>query len=723
VTHHSPRAIRYAFLHCLVLLGYLLLTVLMTWPLARQLTTAIPGDSFDGWQNYWNLWWMKVALVERQQSPFVTDLLYYPTGVGLYFHTLNPFNGLLTLPIQLSGSLFLAYNAVVFFSWVTGGYGVYLLTLWLLKVTYAPPRPLQPATHYAAFLAGVIFTFAPFHMAHLLGHMQVISLEWIPFYVLYLLKAVSHSRHGQPWLRHALMAGLFLTLTGLCDWYFVLYLFFFTLLVILWQLFSGLWGNQKSQLQTLGSAFLPPVVAGICMLLLLSPVLIPMVREALQFSFMVRPTSDLYTLSASLLDFLVPNRLHTFFRPASFTWPGNQLAPISERTISLGYLPLLLALIALWRRPKQTRFWLIMAGVFLLLALGPRIHLGNITEADIPTHMTTTTPEWTPFALLNRSVPFMRISRSVSRYALMVQLAVAVLAGIGLGALLQRRRNAIAALLAGFALVIILGEFWVAPYPMSPPDTPAFYTQLRAMPDVRAILNLPMNYDRPGYLLYQTVHQKPLAVAYISRDDPRTLTERIPVLQQLRHLGPDILVGDPGTLGRTVLTDLGIDIVIQDRYKMPGGLERTYTEELANAIFADEPPLYADDRITVHRVQPPVASVPYLMLGPLNWGQLEQTESGVRRALIGQPALLQLVHAPAQSQLRLRYQTLPNVDLQIRLVDGQTLATFPAAPAGAAVTVDLGNNAAGTTIDLALIASQASGVWIEAAWLETATTR
>jgi len=707
-------------IHWLVLLGYLLLTILMTWPLVTQLTTAIPGDSFDGWQNYWNLWWIKTALVDHQQTPFVTDLLYYPTGVGLYFHTLNSFNGLLTLPIQLSNSLFLAYNTVIFFSWAIGGYGVYLLVRSGefgvgsgQRVYSAFPTP------HSAFVAGAIFTFAPFHMAHLLGHMQVLSLEWIPFYVLYLLKAVTHSRAGKPWVRHALMAGLFLTLTGLCDWYFVLYLCFFTGLFILWQFLPTPWGSVgHSALRTPHSALLPPLLAGAFMLLLLSPVLIPMVREAVQFSFMVRPTTDLYIFSASLLDFLVPNRLHTLFRPASLTWPGNQIAPVSERTISIGYIPLLLAGVAIWRWRRQSRFWVVAAIFFLLLALGPRIHLGNITEADIPVTMSTTTTEWTPFALLNRTVPFMRISRSVSRYALMVQLCVAVLAGMGLNALLPRRRGVIASLLTGGVLLLILAEFWVAPYPMSPPDTPAFYTQLRDMTDVRGVLNLPMNYDRPGYLLYQTVHQKPLAVAYISRDDPRTLTERVPVLQHFRHLGSDILAVDPVQVGRTVLTDLGIDLVIQDRYKMPGGLERSYTEELANAIFADEPPLYVDDRITVHRVQPPITPTPYLVLGAFNWGPLEQRgPGGMRRLLTGQPAALYLHHLPPQSWLRLQYRTLPGVDLQIQLATGETLANLPSAPTRSEVAVDLFTviEAAAATdrVDLDLIASQPNGVWIE----------
>ncbi len=86
----------------------------------------------------------------------------------------------------------------------------------------------------SAFVAGSIFTFSPFHMAHLLGHMQVMSFQWIAFYILYLLRATVAVRSGRPWLRNSLMAGLFLVFTGLCDWYFVFYLLIFTGLLLLW---------------------------------------------------------------------------------------------------------------------------------------------------------------------------------------------------------------------------------------------------------------------------------------------------------------------------------------------------------------------------------------------------------------------------------------------------------------------------------------------------------
>lgn len=730
--------------HIVVLLLYLFLTVAMTWPLVLHLTTAIPGDGFDGWQNYWNQWWIKVALVERQQTPFVTDLLYHPTGVGLYFHTLNPFNGVITLPVQLSFGLIPAYNAVVLLSWVLGGYGVYLLTQWILHSPLAIPHSAFRTPHpaFPAFFAGLVFTFSPFHSAHLLGHMQVMALQWIPFYALYLLRALQARTLGQPWLRSALMAGLFLTLAGLCDWYFVLYLFFFTGIALFWFVVQRLKRVRRqfervkvpqSALSALFASFLPVCMAGVVFLALLAPILVPMMREALQFRFMVRPATDLYLLSASVMDFLVPNRLHTLFRPDSFSWPGNQVAPVSERTISIGYLPLALALVALWRDRQRAAFWLVCALFFLLLALGPRLHLGNITANDIPAS-DTISEQWTPYALLNRLVPFMRISRSVSRYALMVQLCVAVAAAIGLASLskklLQRHQATrghqenfvflrglvsswfhLPSLVGVGACLVVLAEFWVAPYPISPPDTPPFYEQLRTLPDQGAVLNLPMNYDRPGYLLYQTVHQRPLTVAYISRDDPRTLTERAPVLQHFRHLGVDILDVDPAVVGPTLLHDLGVAFVVLDRYKMPGGLEREYTETLASAIFAGQEPLYHDERITVYRVLPPASAQPYAVLGPLNWGPRQETADGRSQRAIGEePAALLLYHTSAGTRLRVQYRSEPGVRLGVMLPEvGLTLADLPAAPAGNNATVEIGEAA------IVLLAANApAGALIEA---------
>ncbi len=713
MTIHSYKLPNRPLLHLAALLAYLLATLLFTWPLALNFTTAIPGDSFDGWQNYWNLWWLKLALVERQVNPLFTDILYHPTGVGLYFHTLNPFNGLATMPVQLAFGLIPAYNAVVLLSWTLAGYGMFLLTRWLIGVeghghSFAPGSwRAFVADFVPPFLAGLIFTLSPFHMAHLLGHMQVMSLQWIPFYVLFLARSLLNSRRRQPWLRSTLLAALFLIFAGLCDWYFVLYLLLFTALALGMNWLVGL--REEPATGTLGQkaafwgqalwiSLRPPLVIGAIFGVVLSPWLAPMVHEATQFRFMVRPTADLYVLSASVMDFLIPNRLHSLLRPASFAWIGNQIAPVSERTVGIGYVALLLALTTLWTAPRRVLFWWLALLFFLMMALGPLWHFGNMTWEDIPPEVIAGNPppSWTPYGLLNQLVPFMRISRSVSRFALMVQLCAGVLAGIGLAGLMSRlaQRSGRGAKVLFMALattpLLVLGaEYWVAPYPMSEPDTPEYYEALATNDDPRAVLNLPMNYDRPGYLLYQTVHGKPLTVAYISRDDPRTLTERTPVLQQLRHLGPDIVDADLGEIGLTVLNDLGVGTVVLDRYKMPGGDERTYTEAVADEVFAAVSPEYVDERITVYTVPPAPTPAAYLQLGPLNWGPLEAVGDLRYRVLAG-PAAVQLAHLPQHATLALTYRSDPDVGLQVFGADGETLlATLPPAPTGATVEVAL----------------------------------
>ena len=186
------------------------------------------------------------------------------------------------------------------------------------------------------------------------------------------------------------------------------------------------------------------------------------------------------------------------------------------------------------------------------------------------------------------------------------------------------------------AIGLVLFEFWPAPYPVSPPDTPAWYATLAEDPTEGAVLNLPANYERPWYLLYQTVHGKPLATGYVTRDDPNVLRERAPVLSHFWFLGPDIHTQqfDLAGQGIQVLHDLlGVRWVVLDRYKMPGGPEREITDAYAQSIFAGQAPLFEDERITVYAVPEPAVRGPYLILGT-DWQATAERRSrpGVARA-------------------------------------------------------------------------------------------
>ncbi len=642
-----------------VLLAYLALTLALTYPLVRHFATAIPGDGFDGWQNFWNLWWVKVAVLEQHTQPWFTSLLYAPTGVGLLFHTLNAFNGFTFLPIQLAWGLFPAYNAVVIFSFAMGGLGAYLLARHVLGTG---------SSRLAAFVAGAVFTFSPFHIAHLLGHMQVISLEWAPFFALYLLRTVDERLHveapkpGTGW-RNARLAVFFLALVALCDWYYVLYCALFTAVVGVWILARTLGRRPASQIvRTLAA------VAGIWLVwaALLSPLLAPMIREAQQSRFMVPDPAQSRMLSADLLAFVTPQEFHPLWGSWAQAQARSFTASLSEHQVFAGFTVLALAALGLWtgrrrrgrapggapqrmaaRLSTERGLWALILAVFVILALGPVLHINGRTDL-LPGGGEITLP----YAWLVRVVPFMDISRSVSRFDAVVMLALAVLAAAGLNRLAGRGRGG--HWMAWAALALIVFEFLPAPYPLSEADTPAWYRTLAADPRPGAVLNLPMNYDRPGYLLYQTEHGKPLTVAYISRDDPRTLTDRAPVLQHFRHLEPDIIAFDLAAQGRQVLSDLGVRWVVLDRYKMPGGREREYTEAAAAEIFGGQAPAYGDDRVTAYEVGDVGTPAPYLLLG-VGWEPFDATTR--TRAFTGAAPVL--IQAPTAGQATLRVTLAP----------------------------------------------------------------
>ena len=143
---------------------YAILTIIMTYPVVFRFSSHFMCDGGDGFQNVWNMWWMKKSLMAGTH-PYYTNLLHYPAGITLLFQTLNPFNGLISIPFQFFFKMEEVYNLVVLFSFVMSGVSMFYLVDYLLD------RKLP------AFVAGIVFTFCPFHFAHGLGHLQLIAME------------------------------------------------------------------------------------------------------------------------------------------------------------------------------------------------------------------------------------------------------------------------------------------------------------------------------------------------------------------------------------------------------------------------------------------------------------------------------------------------------------------------------------------------------------------
>ena len=129
-----------------------------------------------------------------------------------------------------------------------------------------------------------------------------------------------------------------------------------------------------------------------------------------------------------------------------------------------GYAVLGLAALGLIAYRRRAALWAVAALVFALLALGPVLHVGGQTQfAGIG-------PIPLPYALLVRLIPVLRISRSVSRFDVVVMLALAMLAAMAAAWLLRRLgsigRVSPPAVLVALALLGVIGlEYLAAPYP------------------------------------------------------------------------------------------------------------------------------------------------------------------------------------------------------------------------------------------------------------------
>jgi hypothetical protein len=561
------------WLHILVLGIYTLLALLLTWPLVTHFTTHVPGDGIDDPALAWNLWWIKERLVDqRNLDIFHADWMFFPIEINLGFYTLTPLNGLLSLPLQGAFSLITATNLLLLSSYVLAGYGTFLLVRYLvadggqqtadsrrqpadggqqtadggqqtadggrqtadggqqtadesspLRIFASSPPRLVASAHprirasahrlLPALFAGVIYAFASSKLFYAgLGQFNIASSQWIPFTVLYVLRAGDSLR----W-RDAGLAALFLALQAWAELTYASFLLIFIALYLLWRLATHQ-GGWLPRLQLLPRF----IFMGIAFAVAISPFLWAMAPDLLrEGDFFARGGGFADLFSADLAGYLLPTQLHPLLGHyvAALPFPSDK-----GQQIFTGYSALLIALAGtVWlirRQGWRGLFWPLMTFGFWWLSLGGEVRwLGQST--GIPG----------PFDLVSQ-LPFFSGNRYPSRYGVMLMLCVAVLAGYGLAWLMKsagravpgiRGRLPILTLQSSLSVALIalfLFEHLSVPLPLNDFRTPAIYQRIAAEPGDFTLLELPTGWRNGARVMgrsdilimmqqwYQTVHGK-----------------------------------------------------------------------------------------------------------------------------------------------------------------------------------------------------------------------
>lgn len=545
-----------------------ILAVAMTWPLARHLTDHLPSDLGDPLYAVWLLDWDIHALKTGLKDFWNGNIFFPHQGTVLYADYYFAL-ALLGFPLAaLSHNLIFSYNVLFVLSFVLCALGMYLLVFYLTRV------------RAAAVVAGIVIAFCPFRMAHI-SHLELLYFAWILFCFLFL-----HRFFDNPSYKNLAGVGLFFVLQALSCAYYGVFLSLFVGLFVLYFGYKKMFFKRKdfwikmsllvfSSFLILLPFFYPYLRVHKQMMFARDVLEAEHYSAQLQHFLRVPPSSTVwgnlprgqtspewqrYPGAAVLLlgaCWLVSRRrsrreeLRREKTRLFFWWDiltGIYLLILLHVAVSGGFTikwgevkilsfhrlanPLIILIISLslriglgiWRRRKRSRpeiptaslsqrFFLFTFFLAGLLAMGPSIRL---FDQKILTG---------PYLLLHQWMPAFQSLRAPSRLSVMMMIALALMTGWAVAALMEKprklwQRKAIP-FLAG---ILILVDFASVPIPLDTSSglkkRPEVYTHVKALPAGSSLIELPMPQnpvDRGQEALpmyYSTFHRKKIVNGY-----------------------------------------------------------------------------------------------------------------------------------------------------------------------------------------------------------------
>ena len=495
-------------------IAYVVATVAFTYPTAFRLGSAIPGDGIDGAAFLWNDWWLQHSIANGHAF-FWSDFIYYPEGVSLVWHTHGLLNGILAAVVASVVGLVAAHNLLVLASFVLSAYGAFLLAQKELSVGAGP-----------AFVAGLIFSFCPWKLAHLLGHVNLTSTQYVPFFVLCFLGAFRERKRDDA-RRSAIFAGLLLAANAYTDYTLAFFCGLWALFVtpaLLVEMRRDRRSAREDDVLPQLSAFL--VTSGIA----LAPLAWLILRDRFHGDAPTLTETGERAFYADLRSFVRPSWLHPWLR-------GYAHAPGSlEQTVTLGWcVPVLASLGAVLAVRRRRLVWVLTFVFFVLLSFGSELRWDG-RPLGIPM----------PYRVL-ATIPVLQTARAPARFSLVAVLGAAMLAAQALGFLEERIRGRRATWLTVGAFATIAFEFAAFPFPTAPLPYGGVFTALAREPADSVVLDVPLAWrdafvtvgvEDPTSTAAQVLHGKRRLGGIVARVDPRRLQAetRLPFVSELARV-------------------------------------------------------------------------------------------------------------------------------------------------------------------------------------------
>ena len=445
------------------------LTAFVTWPQIGRLSSHLVEHQ-DSYFSIWRTSWIAHALITSPLDLFNANI-FYPARGTLAYSDAVLLEGLLAAPLHWSHvSPVLIYNLALLAGFVGSGIGMFVLARYVTGAT-GP-----------ALVSAAAFTLAPYRIEHIM-HLELQWAMWVPLTWWALHRAVADSS----W-RYGVLAGVFFGLQALsCVYYSVFLALTLVVFVPLILVYAG--RNATGAIKPLALAFVvATVVAGPYVWMYASAgqaVGLRGINEVTKYS--AQPISYLATSASNIV----------------WGWTADRWGD-SELRLSPGLIVYVLALISITGRSRK---WVLLYGLTALLAFELSLGVNGIGYHWLLEHLSP-----------------LRGLRAMARFGMLTSCALAMLAGLGAQALIERggRLSQHQGAAMGAILALMLIDCANRPLPLGSGDiikpSDVYKVVRSGGPGVVLELPVPHMNELPGFEAFYSVwsvsHWHPLVNGY-----------------------------------------------------------------------------------------------------------------------------------------------------------------------------------------------------------------
>lgn len=487
---------------------YLLCTVMFFFPTLKTISTSLIGPPEDNMWYLWNVWWGKKAVFEAGHQLTFTKYIFFPEGTSLVYNELSWYNFSLSLLLSSFLTPAATYNILMLSTFILSGIGAFLLIKYLVKDSVA------------ALIGGFIFAFNPSHYSHSLHHLNIASIQFIPFFILFFIRTVKGNSKKDLYL-----SMLFFFLNTACSWTYMIYMGFFMVFS-----YGYLVVRRKKILQT--DIIFKTFLIILPTTLIFSPWLLQMVLIRLAYPGVVAKGHSAFVTDLAAL--FVPYPYHLIggmkiIKSIYFNMVHSSGGNTWEAISYLGVVNLFLIIFSFRKSFKHTARYYGGLLVFLLFAMGTQVRVSG--EA---------LPIFLPNYLL-QYVPLLNNARVPSRFMVFVYLFMAIIIAFAIRDVFSLKWNN-KYLRYGLAVISLL--IFLDYYSICDLNTkiykPKCYDVIQT-DESFGVLDLPPGYSNgERYLMYQTLHHIPIVYANgISRKVGRSLQDQL-YLNDIKKLGKQL---------------------------------------------------------------------------------------------------------------------------------------------------------------------------------------